>query len=127
MSKQLEAIYERGVLRPIEPLALAENQRVRSTLVEKPLSWLSAGPVNERREEMHWLAKESRSYFGAMGCSRRYPPRCTWGQTCHGHCGCQGGRRGTAAFRQCAGRRSTIRRMVENVSARIHNRPFLRQ
>ena len=64
MSRQLEAIYERGVLRLIEPLALAENQRVRLTLVEKPLSWPSTDSVNERREEMYWLAKESRPYAG---------------------------------------------------------------
>ena len=60
----VEAVYERGVLRPLEPLALAEHQRVRLTLDEKPLSWLSTEPVNERREEMQWLAKESGPYAG---------------------------------------------------------------
>lgn len=64
MSRHLEAIYEQGVLRPLEPLALAEHQRVRLTLEEKPLSWLSPEPVNERREEMQWLAKESGPYAG---------------------------------------------------------------
>jgi predicted DNA-binding antitoxin AbrB/MazE fold protein len=64
MSRHLEAIYEQGVLRPLEPLALAEHQRVRLTLDEKPLSWLSTEPVNERREEMQWLAKESAPYAG---------------------------------------------------------------
>ena len=62
MSRHLEAIYEQGVLRPLEPLALAEHQRVRLTLDEKPLSWLSTEPVNERREEMQWLSKESGPY-----------------------------------------------------------------
>jgi predicted DNA-binding antitoxin AbrB/MazE fold protein len=64
MTRHLEAIYEQGVLRPLEPLALAEHQRVRLTLEEKPSSWLSADPVNERREEMQWLAKESAPYAG---------------------------------------------------------------
>lgn len=64
MSRQVDAIYEHGVLRPIEPLALDEHQRVRLTLDEKPLSWPSTEPVKDRREEMEWLAKESGSYAG---------------------------------------------------------------
>lgn len=64
MSRRLEAIYEQGVLRPLEPLALAEHQRVRLTLDEKPLSWPSTEPVNARRDEMQWLAKESAPYAG---------------------------------------------------------------
>ena len=59
MTRHLDAVYEQGVLRPLEPLALLENQRVRLTLEESvsPLSWESSEPVNERREEMQWLAK----------------------------------------------------------------------
>ena len=66
MARQLDAVYEQGVLRPLEPLVLKEHQRVRLTLEEKtaPLSWESSEPVNERREEMRWLAKESGSYAG---------------------------------------------------------------
>ena len=64
MPKHLEAIYEQGVLRPLEPLALAEHQRVLLTLEEKPLSWLSNEPANEPRGEMQWLAKESGPYAG---------------------------------------------------------------
>ena len=64
MARQLEAVYEQGVLRPLQPLALAEHQRVRLTLKERPLSWLSAEPVNERQEEMQWLATESHAYAG---------------------------------------------------------------
>ena len=33
--KQLEAVYEKGVLRPLEPLALEEYQRVTITIREK--------------------------------------------------------------------------------------------
>jgi predicted DNA-binding antitoxin AbrB/MazE fold protein len=66
MVRQLDAVYEQGVLRPLEPLALSEHQRVRLTLDERtePLSWQSAEPVNERRDEMLWLAKESAPYAG---------------------------------------------------------------
>ncbi len=50
MARQLEAIYEDGVLRPLEPLVLPEHQRVHLTLEERPerLSWESTAPVNER-------------------------------------------------------------------------------
>jgi len=66
MARQLDAVYEQGILRPLEPLVLAEHQRVRLTLEERParLSWESAEPLNERREELHWLAKESAPYAG---------------------------------------------------------------
>lgn len=66
MARQLEAVYEKGILRPLEPLVLAEHQRVRLTIEEKPvrLIWDSAAPVNERREELQWLAMESGPYAG---------------------------------------------------------------
>ena len=34
MTKQVEAVYENGMLRPLEPLRLAENQHVRVTVSE---------------------------------------------------------------------------------------------
>ena len=54
MARQLEAVYEQGILRPLEPPVLAEHQRVHLTLEEAParLSWASTEPVNERREEL---------------------------------------------------------------------------
>jgi predicted DNA-binding antitoxin AbrB/MazE fold protein len=66
MVRQLEAVYEHGVLRPLEPLALAEHQRVRLTVEERiaPLSWQSPEPARERRGELEWLAKESGRYAG---------------------------------------------------------------
>ena len=66
MSRQLEAVYLQGVLRPLETLILAEHQVVRLTIEEKvtPLSWESTEPFKERREEMRWLAAESGSYAG---------------------------------------------------------------
>ena len=35
MSKQIEAIYENGVLRPLEPLDLDESQRVTITIADE--------------------------------------------------------------------------------------------
>jgi predicted DNA-binding antitoxin AbrB/MazE fold protein len=66
MPRQLEAVYEHGVLRPLEPLVLPEHQRVRLTLEERPdrLSWESSEPIDERHEELRWLAKEAGQYAG---------------------------------------------------------------
>jgi predicted DNA-binding antitoxin AbrB/MazE fold protein len=68
MVRQLEAVYEHGVLRPLEPLALPEHQRVRLTLEDQAVPQNGAtpvaAPVNDRREEFQWLAKESGAYAG---------------------------------------------------------------
>jgi predicted DNA-binding antitoxin AbrB/MazE fold protein len=40
MTKRLEAIYENGVLRPLEPVDLPEHQRVIVTLSEPEEDWL---------------------------------------------------------------------------------------
>ena len=66
MTRHLEAVYEQGVLRPLQPLSMPEHQRVLLTLEERsaPPSWQSSEPVNERREEMTWLALESSPYAG---------------------------------------------------------------
>jgi predicted DNA-binding antitoxin AbrB/MazE fold protein len=40
MTKRLEAIYENGVLRPLEPLNLPEHQRVMVILSEPEEDWL---------------------------------------------------------------------------------------
>jgi len=53
MIRQLDAVYQQGVLRPLEPLALPENQLVRLTLEDQGLHNIgtAAGSVNFRREE----------------------------------------------------------------------------
>ncbi len=48
MSKTVDAVYENGVLRPLEPLGLREHQRVTVTVEEAPVtqsdeSWLDTG------------------------------------------------------------------------------------
>lgn len=65
MARELTAIYERGVLRPLEPLSLPEHQRVRLTIADdQPQEQSPAEPVNERREEIRWFAEESEAYAG---------------------------------------------------------------
>ena len=67
MAIHLEAVYEQqGVLRPLEPLALAEHQRVSVTVEERkrPLSWEFSQPFEDSRAKLEWLAKESRRYAG---------------------------------------------------------------
>jgi len=66
MAIHFEAVYEQGVLRPLEPLALVEHQRVRVTVDERtrPLSWKSAQQPDDSRAELDWLAHESRHYTG---------------------------------------------------------------
>lgn len=66
MVRHVEAVYERGVLRPLEPLALGEQQRVRLTVDDQPLAQdgEALARVNDRCEEMRWLADESGPYAG---------------------------------------------------------------
>ena len=70
MVRQLEAVFEHGMLRPLEPLALPEHQRVLLTLEDQSepqngnKSVPDPAPVNARREEFLWHANESGPYAG---------------------------------------------------------------
>jgi predicted DNA-binding antitoxin AbrB/MazE fold protein len=66
MTLQLEAVYEDGVLRPVEPLSLPEHERVTLTLATKPKprSWKSDESFNPRTEEMRWYSDHSANYPG---------------------------------------------------------------
>jgi predicted DNA-binding antitoxin AbrB/MazE fold protein len=67
MPRQLDAVYENGVLRPLSPLALKERQKVRLTVDEQPApEAIAATTVQQdfRREEMVWLAHEAGPYAG---------------------------------------------------------------
>ena len=70
MVRQVEGVFEHGILRPLEPLALPEHQRVRLTIEERAspqngnTSVQDPAQVNERREEFLWLAYESGPYAG---------------------------------------------------------------
>ncbi|BDC51419.1 hypothetical protein F183_A37350 [Bryobacterales bacterium F-183] len=63
MSRSVDAIYEAGVFRPLEPVTLSEHKRVRLT-VEEPVDPARSEAINPRHEELQWLAKESAAYRG---------------------------------------------------------------
>ena len=49
MVSQLDAVYEQGVLRPLEPLSLPEHHRVRLTLEDQSAPQNgTTPPINER-------------------------------------------------------------------------------
>ena len=52
MRQQIDAIYENGLLRPLEPLQLAEHQRV-SVTVEAPADspWMDRDALERARQE----------------------------------------------------------------------------
>jgi predicted DNA-binding antitoxin AbrB/MazE fold protein len=61
MTKQLEVVYESGVLRPLEPLPFAEQQHLVVTVTDE----LHPKPAfNDRRREREWLASNGPRYAG---------------------------------------------------------------
>jgi predicted DNA-binding antitoxin AbrB/MazE fold protein len=74
MVRELDAVFEAGVLRPLEPLALSEQQLVRVTVDDLQSSKESGGaprkndPGTDRRidrtQEMLWLANEAKPSAG---------------------------------------------------------------
>jgi len=60
MTRQLEAVFTEGVLRPTEPLFLDENQHVIVTISDVPVS--AASP--NRVEELKWLRLNQNQYRG---------------------------------------------------------------
>ena len=60
MTRQLEAVFEHGVLRPVEPLSLPENQRVLLTIADVP----AVDVVSSRQAEMEWLKANAHRYLG---------------------------------------------------------------
>jgi len=76
MLRELDAIFEAGVLRPLEPLALSERQVVRLTVDDRQSSERQEDARRDlgsdltkdrsilRPEEMLWLATESKPYAG---------------------------------------------------------------
>jgi predicted DNA-binding antitoxin AbrB/MazE fold protein len=61
MVKQLEAVFEQGVLRPLEPLSLTENQHVLVTISDFPADTEVA---SHRYEEQEWLSVHGHEYRG---------------------------------------------------------------
>jgi predicted DNA-binding antitoxin AbrB/MazE fold protein len=60
MTRQLEAVFSAGVLRPLEPLSLAENQHVFVMISEIPTGVVSPS----RSEELEWLRLHEIGYRG---------------------------------------------------------------
>ena len=58
MTRQLEAVFEGGVLRPLEPLPLREKQRVLITITDTP----SGAEDFTRKAEMEWLHQHEHFY-----------------------------------------------------------------
>ena len=42
MTRSIQAVYEKGVLRPLEPLPLKEHQQVTVTVSDQEEEWLDA-------------------------------------------------------------------------------------
>jgi predicted DNA-binding antitoxin AbrB/MazE fold protein len=63
MTRQLEAIYDEGVFRPLEPPALANKQRVLLTVRDLPDDG-EHGAINHRYPEMEWLHSRGVEYAG---------------------------------------------------------------
>jgi predicted DNA-binding antitoxin AbrB/MazE fold protein len=60
MVRELDAVYENGLLGPLEPLSLVEKQRVHVTITDiQPLEG-----INNRYAEQDWLAAHELDYAG---------------------------------------------------------------
>jgi predicted DNA-binding antitoxin AbrB/MazE fold protein len=68
MPLTVEAIYEGGVLKPVQPLPLKEQERVRLT-VETKRSW-----VDETAGLMGFQGTEEEADYFAMDPELDYPP-----------------------------------------------------
>jgi predicted DNA-binding antitoxin AbrB/MazE fold protein len=64
MVRHLDAIFEAGVLRPLEPLELSERQRVRLTVDDAPVKAEEPEVDYYRYEEMAWIAEHADEYAG---------------------------------------------------------------
>jgi predicted DNA-binding antitoxin AbrB/MazE fold protein len=67
MVQQLEAVFEQGVLRPLEPLSLTENQHVLVTISDIKVAEKTSAQVDEtsaRVVEREWLSIHRGEYRG---------------------------------------------------------------
>ena len=60
MAQQLEAVFEGGILRPLQPLMLAEQQHVLLTISDLP----GAEAASTRHQELEWLKAHSEEHLG---------------------------------------------------------------
>lgn len=64
MVHHLDAIYESGVLRPLEPLELNERQRVRLIVDDAPSAAEKREIDYHRNEEQDWIRAHAKKYPG---------------------------------------------------------------
>lgn len=67
MVQQLEAVFEQGVLRPLEPLSLTENQHVLVTIsdiIEAEKTSAQVDKASARVDEREWLSIHRGEYRG---------------------------------------------------------------
>jgi predicted DNA-binding antitoxin AbrB/MazE fold protein len=57
MTVQVDAVYENGLLRPLEPLSLAEQQRVKLTISDSVITRRDMAIVEQARAEVSGLEK----------------------------------------------------------------------
>ena len=62
MVRHLEAVFEAGVLRPLQPLLLPEHHHVMVTIDDSPI--VAAAEFNHRYAEQAWLGTHGRAYIG---------------------------------------------------------------
>jgi predicted DNA-binding antitoxin AbrB/MazE fold protein len=60
MTREVEAIYEDGVLKPVEPLPLADKQRVKVRVRED----IHENSPEPRVAEMAWIGENAHRYKG---------------------------------------------------------------
>lgn len=56
---ELDVVFQNGVLRPVEPLSLSENQRLHATITDVP-----ATAFNPRTAEFQWLEQHRNEFRG---------------------------------------------------------------
>jgi hypothetical protein len=62
MTREVEAIYENGVFKPLKPQPFKENERVM--LRVSKVSKAAPGGWNPRTAEMKWIGENAHSYKG---------------------------------------------------------------
>ena len=60
MVRELEAVFENGLLRPLGPLSLAGKQRVHVTITDLP----APNRICNRKAEQEWLGAHGHEYPG---------------------------------------------------------------
>ncbi len=68
MTISFEAVYENGVLKPVQPLPLKEHERVRVTVETPPLDILQAGGI------LGWKGTSEELAPFALDPEYEYPP-----------------------------------------------------